>query len=336
MEGIKLLRRAARALREGRAVAESVVLESAGSVARPAGARMLTFADGTSEGTVGGGAPEYRCQQLAREAIASGAAHVVRLDHGSTGMVCGGYQLVGIRRLGPADLGVLDELLATLEAGGSGRLVVRWDVEGAAAGARAGAAGAVSSAFEADPVVAAPAPGAPSYEGGVYVEPVHAAERAIVFGGGHVGRALVPALAAIDLEVVLADNRPEVAVATAFPQASEVVLVDYGDVLASVDVRPSDYVCVMTHGHAGDEDVIGQVIARHPRYLGCMGSRRKRAVLEQVLEGRGVSAEELARVELPIGLEIGAVTPAEIAVSIAARIVEVRHQGTPQRRTCPA
>lgn len=338
MEGIKLLRRAARELREGRVVAESVVLESAGSVARPAGARMLTFADGTSEGTVGGGAPEYRCQQLAREAIATGAAHVVRLDRGSTGMVCGGYQLVGIRRLGPADLAVLDELLATVEAGGSGRLVVRWDVAGAGAGAGAGAnAGdGGASAFEADPVGAAPAPDAPSYEGGVYVEPVRAAERAIVFGGGHVGRALVPALAAIDLEVVLADNRPEVAVAAAFPQASEVVLVDYGDVLASVDVRPSDYVCVMTHGHAGDEDVIGQVIARHPRYLGCMGSRRKRAVLEQVLGGRGVSAEELARVELPIGLEIGAVTPAEIAVSIAARIVEVRHQGTSQPRTCPA
>lgn len=332
MEGIKLLRRAARALREGRAVAESVVLESAGSVARPAGARMLTFADGTSEGTVGGGAPEYRCQQLAREAIASGTAHVVRLDHGSTGMVCGGYQLVGIRRLGPADLGVLDELLATLEAGGSGRLVVRWGL----AADDPSAAGAVSSAFEANPMGSAPAMGAPSYEGGVYVEPASAPERAIVFGGGHVGRALVPALAAIDLEVVLADNRPEVAVAAAFPQASEVVLVDYGDVLASVDVRPSDYVCVMTHGHAGDEDVVGQVVARHPRYLGCMGSRRKRAVLEQVLADRGVPPEELARVELPIGLEIGAVTPAEIAVSIVARIVEVRHEGSGEQRTCPA
>ena len=80
----------------------------------------------------------------------------------------------------------------------------------------------------------------------------------------------------------------------------------------------------MTHGHAADEDVVSQVVEAHPLYLGCIGSRNKRRVLEDVLTSRGVSADEVAAVDLPIGLPIGAVTPAEIAVSIAAKMIEVR------------
>lgn len=324
MEGIGLLRRAAEELRAGRPLAESVVLSSAGSVARPAGARMLTFADGSSVGTVGGGAPEYRCQRLAAQAVADGQARVVTLDHASTGMVCGGSQLVGIRPLGAHDLEVLDAALAKLDAGGSGRLVVTWEADGARA------------SFEPDEEDAAAAI-QPAYESGRYVEFLRAPERALIFGGGHVGRALVPALDAIDFEVTVFDDRPEVARAENFPEAAHVVLGSYQDVAATLAVRPDDCVCVMTHGHAGDEDVVAQVLRARPRYLGCMGSRRKRAVLERVLTERGVTPAELARVELPIGLEIGAVTPAEIAVSIAARLVQVRRASdAATSHPCPA
>ena len=160
---------------------------------------------------------------------------------------------------------------------------------------------------------------------GCYVEELAAPERALIFGGGHVGRALASALSAIDFEVTVFDDRPEVARPENYPTARHVICGDYANVAADVEVRPSDCVCVMTQGHAGDEEVVAQVLACHPRYVGCMGSRRKRAVLEGVLAGKGVPAADVARVELPIGLELGAVTPAEIAVSITARLIEVRH-----------
>lgn len=327
MEGIGLLRRAAEELRAGRPLAESVVLSSAGSVARPAGARMLTLADGSSLGTVGGGAPEYRCQRLAAQSIADGQTRVITLDHASTGMVCGGSQLVGIRPLGAHDLEVLDAALTELDAGGSGRLVVTWAEGGAHASFEPDEQGAARAAGDGQTV----------YESGRYVEFLRAPERAIIFGGGHVGRALVPALAAVDFEVTVFDDRPEVARAENFPEAAHVVLGSYQDVAASLAIRPDDCVCVMTHGHAGDEDVVAQVLAMSPRYLGCMGSRRKRAVLERVLGERGVAPAALERVELPIGLEIGAVTPAEIAVSIAARLIQVR-RGSDEAAShpCPA
>ena len=162
-------------------------------------------------------------------------------------------------------------------------------------------------------------------EGDVYVEPIVAAERVVIFGGGHVGRACVPALAAIDFEVTVFDDRPDVALPENFPDAAHVILGSFKDIAAGIMLGARDYVIVMTHGHVADEDVVAQAIGAHPRYLGCMGSRHKRRVLERVVAERGASPAEIAAVDLPIGLSLGAVTPAEIAVSIAAKLIEVRH-----------
>lgn len=118
-------------------------------------------------------------------------------------------------------------------------------------------------------------------EGDVYVEPVVAAERVVIFGGGHVGRACVPALAAIDFEVTVFDDRPDVALPENFPDAAHVILGSFKDIAAGITLGARDYVIVMTHGHVADEDVVAQAIGAHPRYLGCMGSRHKRRVLER-------------------------------------------------------
>lgn len=312
MEGMDLLRLARARLAAGEAVAECVVLGSVGSVARPAGARMLVLADGACEGTVGGGAPELRCAELAREVLGDGRPRRVTLDHGTTGMVCGGSQLVGIRRLEGKDLAALDAALACVEAGGQGWLETSWGDEAATS--------SFAPASDGEDLTLAH----PSYDNGVFSEPLAAPERALVFGGGHVGRALVPVLAGIGFDVILLDDRPAVATPENFPAARQVLLCDYADVAASVAIGPRDCVCVMTHGHVFDTQVVAQVLAVCPRYLGCMGSRHKRAALLARLAELGFPSDEARGVELPIGLDIGAVTPAEIALSIAARLVEVR------------
>lgn len=315
MEGVDLLRRGVVELRTGRCVVECVVLESTGSVARPAGARMLVLDKATSLGTVGGGAPELRCETLARDVLTDGRPRRISLDYESTGMVCGGSQLVGIRALGAADLVVLDEALACLDSGAQGYLVTTWSDDGVACSFTP------IPASEADLSTAEP-----HYADGRFEEPLCSPERAFVFGGGHVGRALVPMLASIGFAVTVFDNRLEVASRELFPAAADVVLGDYGAIGAHVTIGTRDYVCVMTHGHVADEQVVGQALKMGPRYLGCMGSRRKRAVLLEALERQGIERAAATRVELPMGFSLGAVTPAEIAVSIAARLIQVRAQ----------
>ena len=309
MEGISLLRRELAELEAGRSVAEAVVLTTAGSAARDAGARMVLLEDGSFLGTVGGGSPELESQGLCQDALSGKPALRMNFKRGVVDIACGGSQLIGIRRLSSRDIPALEAAIESADAGAPVELAVDWSapVPVAAVGGFAGA----------DSV--------PRMEGDLYLEPVACAPRCVIFGGGHVGRALVPALAAIDFDVVVVDDRPEVARAENFPAAS------------SVTVGNRDYDVVMTHGHAADEDVVAQVVEAHPLYLGCMGSRNKRRVLEGVLTSRGVSADEIAAVDLPIGLAIGAVTPAEIAVSIAAKMIEVRsgHHASPATG-CPS
>lgn len=323
MEGIALLRRAAEELREGRKVVECVVLASRGSAARHAGARMLTLQDGTLLGTVGGGTPELRCQQMCREALADGRPRRTTMERGVVDIACGGAQDLGIRAMSQADLVALDAALAAADAGEPGCLAVDWSAPEPVASFVPAGIGQDMDAGQG--IGAGEPPAGPRMEGDVYVEPIVAAERVVIFGGGHVGRACVPALAAIDFEVTVFDDRPDVALPENFPDAAHVILGSFKDIAAGITLGARDYVIVMTHGHVADEDVVAQAIGAHPRYLGCMGSRHKRRALERVVAERGASPAEIAAVDLPIGLSLGAVTPAEIAVSIAAKLIEVRH-----------
>lgn len=321
MEGISLLRRELAELEAGRSVAEAVVLTTAGSAARSAGARMVLLEDGSFLGTVGGGTPELESQRLCHDALSGKPALRMNFKRGVVDIACGGSQLIGIRRLSSRDIPALEVAIESADVGTPVELSVDWSVSVPVASV-GGSAGADST---------------PRMEGDLYLEPVVCAPRCVIFGGGHVGRALVPALAAIDFDVVVVDDRPEVARAENFPAASSVILGDFKDISASVTLGSRDYIVVMTHGHAADEDVVAQAVKARPLYLGCMGSRNKRRVLEGVLASRGVSADEVAVVDLPIGLPIGAVTPAEIAVSIAAKMIEVRSGHCAIRATgCPS
>lgn len=328
LEGLALIRRMADELSAGRPVAEAVVLASKGSVSRTAGTRMVLTSDGLFFGTVGGGAPEYQCQGLARKALEGADAVRVTLDHATTGSVCGGSQLVGVRRVDPSEAGAYARALADVDAGRTVHMVVDWQAARPEAFFSAcegcGAPGATGDPADGAVPEAARAVDAPSYRDGIYTEPLHAPDRAVVFGLGHVGRELVGLLARLDFDVVGFDDRPALARPEDFPGV-HVICGDYGDIAATLPLRSTDYVCVMTHGHAADETVVAQALAAHPRYLGCMGSKKKRAVLEHVVGQKGFSPEEIATVELPIGLELGGSTPAEIAVEVAARLIQVRN-----------
>ena len=162
-------------------------------------------------------------------------------------------------------------------------------------------------------------------EPALFIQPLAPAGTVYLFGGGHVGRALVPILAMAAFRVAVCDQRPDAASRDTLPQAAEIYCLPYEDAFAHLPpVTAADYVVVMTPGHEGDYEVLRQALRTPARYIGCIGSRRKVAATREKLLAVGIPAEEIDRVWSPIGLDIGGDTPAEIAVSVAAQLIACR------------
>ena len=159
------------------------------------------------------------------------------------------------------------------------------------------------------------------------VEQINGSGRVYIFGCGHVSQELEPVLTHVGFRCVVMDDRPEFARRELFPTAEEVKLVDFSNIAQSIAIQEEDYVCVMTRGHAFDTVIQAQVLKCKPAYVGVIGSRRKAAGVRQVLkEEYGLTEEELNLVTTPIGVDIDAETPAEIAISIAGQLIQVRAQ----------
>ena len=145
-----------------------------------------------------------------------------------------------------------------------------------------------------------------------------------VHPGGEGRAALVPVLASLGFRPVVYDDRPEFADPALFPKAEKTLCGDFARLSEQVTVTPEDYVVVMTRGHQADYEVLTQVLRSGAKYLGCIGSKRKLALCRERLLAAGFTDEEYARLHAPIGLAIGAQTPEEIAVSVAAEMIAVR------------
>jgi xanthine dehydrogenase accessory factor len=159
----------------------------------------------------------------------------------------------------------------------------------------------------------------------VYIDPIAPAPRLYIIGAGHVGFHLARAAADSGFRIHVVDDREKFANAERFPAADAIVVDDIADWLHKAELAPSSYVVVVTRGHTHDFDALRALAARDLRYLGLIGSRAKVARVFDALTAEGMPAECLAHVHAPIGLDIGAVTPAEIAVSILAELIAVRH-----------
>lgn len=164
----------------------------------------------------------------------------------------------------------------------------------------------------------------------VYLEPHRPPDELIIVGAGHIARPLCRVGAMLGFRVVVLDDRPGFATTERFPEADRLIRADFSDPLRDVPLGPHSYLVLVTRGHKYDFDVLHQVLRGEvePGYIGMVGSKRRvRAALEQ-LSQEGFDPERLKRVWAPIGLDIGAQTPEEIAVSIAGELVRIRRGGT--------
>ncbi len=159
----------------------------------------------------------------------------------------------------------------------------------------------------------------------VFIDPLRAHADLVVFGAGHIGRDLCAMASRCGFRVTVVDERSEWATADAFPDASQVVAGDPVSRMGELPLSEDAYLVLVSHSHAVDQRLLGHLLDRPWRYLGMIASRRKARTIFAELEKGGADPAALARVHSPIGLKIGGSDPGEIAVSILAELVRVRH-----------
>lgn len=154
-------------------------------------------------------------------------------------------------------------------------------------------------------------------------------ERLILCGGGHVSLEVAYLAAHLEFEVVVIDDRAEFANEARFPMASQVLCAPFLEALDRLGSREDDYYVILTRGHAYDADCLAQVLKGQYAYVGMIGSKVKVAAVMERMRAQGFSQEVLDGVHSPVGLAIGAQTPAEIGISILAEVIAVRSQRGP-------
>lgn len=160
--------------------------------------------------------------------------------------------------------------------------------------------------------------------------------RLILCGAGHVSHALAQVGALLEFQLCVLDDRPEFADPARFPAGAQVLACPFDEGLTRLGSRPDDFFCILTRGHTWDRACLGQILKGRFAYVGMIGSRRKVAATMAALADEGYSAERLAAVHAPIGLMLGGQTPAEVAVEIAAQLLQVRAELGPALVPPPA
>lgn len=318
----------------------ATIVDSRGSSPRHAGASMLVREDGSTAGTIGGGPLEAAVVKTALQALQSRKTRLMDFDSAQLGMMCGGGGLVLIEYVDATTPGVHDlyaGLYDLLSTGGGGWLVTVASPAGEEALVRRCLVRSDGSVVGDAPVplesLQELARRGGTYDGilaaGVpaktYVQPVGARGKAMVFGAGHCGERIVPVLSMLGFFTTVVDDRADFANSERFPAADRIMVPQsFDDVVETLSVDDDTYLVIVTRGHQYDKSVLAQALKTPARYIGMMGSKKKVAEIFSALRQEGFSPADIARVHAPIGLPIGGETPEEIAISIAAELIEVR------------
>lgn len=330
----KMLRDISELLRAGKDLVLVTVIASSGATPRGAGARMLITDTGRVCGTIGGGAVEYRSEQIAAGILKDKCSgehdfSLTRDDVQNLGMICGGTVNVFFQYIPAGDAETLTIADKAEELFSDGEDL--WLLSDIAQGGKLGLYSEKSGFVGID----APDWLLPSLSRhplrtvkdgrDIYAEQINSSGRVYVFGCGHVAQELVPVLSHVGFRCVALDDRAEFADPALFPDAEEVLLVDFENLDRYITIGGEDYACVMTRGHAFDSVVQAQLLRTPACYIGVIGSAAKKAgVYKKLKEEYSFEDADFERITSPIGLSIKAETPAEIAISIAAQMIELR------------
>ena len=297
------------------------IVEQEGSSPRGNGSQMLVAAEGQLCGTIGGGSIEKTSEQHAMQLIAEKKSELHRYElrkgvNEDIGMECGGDVSVFFQLVDASDsswMELAQNVLEHIDGKEVAWLVLHLD-------------GAIPSLEDERP------------EGeGMFVMSLPIGERVLLCGGGHVAKALAPILHSVGFRIWVMDSREEFVTEDRFPIAERRIAGDFKRLSDYIDITPEDYVVVMTNGHANDYDVEEQVLRIETAYVGVIGSAKKTASVNERLREVGIDEDAISSVHTPIGIDIMATTPEEIAISITAEMVRVRaeHRNDDGPKACP-
>ena len=159
----------------------------------------------------------------------------------------------------------------------------------------------------------------------LFLEPVIPKPQLVIFGAGHIGLALAKIADMLNFSQTIVDDRPEFAARDRFPTAQSVVCAPYSDAFSEISFTDDTFIVIVTYKHLHDQEILEYCVGQPSRYLGMIGSTTKVAKAFKLLKEKGISSEMINRIHSPIGLDIGANTPEEIAIAIAAEIIAVRN-----------
>ena len=329
-------------LSEGENLVLAVIASKAGSAPRGAGARMVVRRDGAIIGTIGGGLIEAQVQRLAGEVFRDGKPVFRKFvlsarDAAEISMICGGDVEVLIHQVeatDPSGLAVYQQAVEALQARKRAWLITRIP------SGENPAEGVVQCLVKNDGAhVGRLDPGAARalmpYSGSVelvqrngclfLVEPLCNEGTAFIFGAGHVSQKIAPLTRMVGFRTVVLDDRSEFASRELFDTADEIIVPDsFEGVMDSLGIDEESYLVIVTRGHVHDKTLLRQALGTEAGYIGMIGSRSKRDQTYEALMKEGFAKSEFERVHSPIGIDIKAETPEEIAVSIVAELIWVR------------
>jgi len=295
-----------------------VVIDTEGSSPGRVGFKMAVAEGGDFSGSIGGGIMEFNMVELARkmyrenqfEIIIRRQVHNPESEHDKSGMICSGEQTQVFIPLSSADFATLTQLRQGIDNGEKGIITI----------SNAGLCFAGNESQEKQIISAFKDNNKWNYS-----EQIGLADTVYIFGAGHISVPLSQILRMLNFRVAVFDDRTDLSTFNANIFAHKKEVIDYKNAASWVPEGNNSYVAIMTFGHRSDGTVLRQMLPKKLKYLGMIGSKSKVGVLFDTLRQEGFSDESLARVNSPIGLINGNQTPEEIAVSIAAMIIQVRN-----------
>ncbi len=311
-------------LQQGRSAAFWVVVDDWGSAPGKRGFLLAMTEDGGWSGTIGGGIMEHdifhrslRMLQSAEETktlLLKRTHHERAPEHERSGMICAGGQWLAGGILHPHDQPTIERILHAEQHGPA--CAWRIDPRGLS--------------FLQEPVTTAQFIREDTHWS--YTEPCGQPDTLYILGGGHVGLAIAKQFIPLTFRCIVIDPRPDSLVAKEPDCCDMLHIRPFEEAQEIVEQGPHSYAVIVTKAMDSDALALRSIIHKDLRYLGVMGSKRKIHAIFQKLEQSGISTDLFSRVHAPMGLPIGGQTPAEIAVSLAAQVIQIRHAKAPSLR----
>jgi xanthine dehydrogenase accessory factor len=338
-------------LKDRESVVVATIVASSGSTPLPPGSMLLVKREGNVMlGTVGGGAVEANVIRESIDLFAGSSSSVIKqfeLSEGDSeqGMICGGNVDVLIERICPEDLSLFSQLTGLRDEGADCMLLRGVDPTKTVV-ARLVVTGTTTDALQQTEVgrlLEARGVSTPTLlpvlqrahrqesvervtgtKGEIIIQPIVGSQPLIIFGGGHVGRSLSRLASLSGFSVTVVDEREEYARSNRFPEAAKTISKNWRAAFEELVITPSASIVIVTSSHKSDAEVLRSAVTTRARYVGMIGSKKKVAATFTQLVNDGVPSSVLRRAHAPIGLDIGAVTAEEIAVSILAELIRAR------------